>query len=315
MRTLCSWLAGLFFLGCLSLGWLLWRQQGRIQRAAIDRAAAEKSVDGATAGLHRQIAAAKQAQAESERKSKDLAHGVTTTTITEFTVGGGGNGARVRFKQVHLSDVAKDHPEFPAIFAKQQLKNAVRSYGDAISQLDLPSDKKTKLLQLMADRQAAQSDFYMTSMSEGLQVNSAAGRDAMQQVTEDVDQQIGALMNQDGKAFVNQLTSSMGRQFMVKFNYAPDLEDAGVPLTPDQSIGLARAMAAAQTDMRQNPAPAPADSSNPMQAYQQRQLAQAATVLSPDQLKVFQRTLQDQATALSVYSQYTKGGGSYNIVP
>ncbi|HEX3729362.1 MAG TPA: hypothetical protein VHV47_06130 [Opitutaceae bacterium] len=314
MRTLCSWLARILFLGCLALGWLLWRQQAQFQRAAADRAAAEKTADGATAELHRKIAAAKQAQSKSERKTADLAHR-DSGIVTTVEIGGNPAAARIRFKQVHLSDVAKDHPDFPAILAKQQLKNVFRTYGDAVNQLDLPPDKKTKLLQLMADRQSTQADFYMTSESEGLQVNSAAGRQAMQQVTEDVDQQIGALVNQDGKTFMSQLQQGMGQQFMVKYNYAPDFEDAGVPLTSDQSAALGRALFAAQTDQKQNSAPASDDPNSVLRPYQQRQLAQAATVLSPAQLKVFQGTLEDQAVAQSIYSQYTKGGGAYNIVP
>ncbi|HVW22824.1 MAG TPA: hypothetical protein VHC86_16540 [Opitutaceae bacterium] len=298
MRSLSSWIAALGLLGCLALALLLWRQQREFGRLRAGEAAAS----GAAA---RQV----------EELRKQIASDRAIARARARPEGAGAPAPEGPRKTVHLADIVRDHPEMGPAFAHQLRQAITRQYGRALTDLGIPPDRLVQLEDLIGERLLGQIDLQMTARAEGISASGAALQDAARSLNQDVDRQIGALVGSDGTAFMDHLQSLSGGLNAVRVSYAPALEDAGVPLTPEQSRGLAEAVAAAQQEGRQRPAElSGADPSSELGPYDRAILERAAAVVSPAQLEAIRDGMIASAREGAIYRAYAKGK-RYEIQP
>jgi hypothetical protein len=301
------WLTAISFLGCAALGYLALRQKSEFVRIRLEVGSARQTAQKRIADLQLQLTAAQDAQVQAEKQAEHLKQAAAAPARPQS---GGSDGMRT----IHVSDIIKDHPEYAAIMARENRRNVLRQYGDAISELNLPRDQAAKLKDLLVERNLSTSDAQQAAEAAGLQRGSQAWRDAIKQATDGVDQEMTTLLGTDGRQTLQKLQLQSGMQNQIQFNYAPDLEDAGVGLTPEQSRGLAQALVSTRNpgslpaEMRQGyNQPDPATGLSP---YDNRMLEAAAQVLSPAQvqiLKADQIQTNQQSAILKPYMAGAKG--------
>ncbi len=143
-------------------------------------------------------------------------------------------------RQVHMADLLRDHPEYTSLMTKQQRRGILRSYGTALSQLNLPPDQLEKFKDLLTEQQLSASDAQQSATQAGLKPGTKEWNDAMAEVNNPLQQEIVNLVGQDN---VDKLHALSTANSQIKTYYDPDLQDAGVPLSGDQSVALSRVIA------------------------------------------------------------------------
>jgi len=197
------------------------------------------------------------------------------------------------------------------LYAKDIRRNLVRMYGDGLNQLVLPPGQLAKLKDLLVEQQMSSLDAQQAAEAAGLARGSSAWQAAMRQASQDVQQDITALLGPDGQKTLQQLGSQNGYRNQIQNSFAPDFTDAGVPLSSDQSDRLAQAMAGPTG--RTPPGYNDPDPSTGLTPRQEQVLMAAAQVLTPAQWQIFKTDQIQQAQRDAIMKQYTQGANSYMI--
>jgi hypothetical protein len=306
MQRAYPWLAAIFFIGCLVLGYFAFHQQAQIRQIGQDRDVLEQATHKQIVDLQHQLVRLKTDQAQAVAQvplaKKDLVPGQGSQDPN-------GNGV----KTIHLGDVMKDHPEYEALYAKGIRRNLARSYGDGLDKLNLPPEKLAKLKDLLVEQQMSSLDAQQAAEAAGLERTSPAWRKAMNQASQEVQQDITDLLGPGGQKTLQQIRTQTSFQTQIQNNFAPDFADAGVALTPDQSAGLAEAMAGPSL-----PGKVPAGYNDPDPAtgltpHQEQILTAASQVLTPAQLQIFKADQVQQNQESAIMKQYTQGANAYMI--
>jgi len=310
MKRASPWLAVIFFLGCVVLGWWVLDLRSELARAASAR-------DEAATVSHRQIVDLKhqlvQTRATAASAAKQIAQ------LQQTAGAGPAAGTRSDMKVIHLSDVLRDHPEYAALQAMDARRNVERTYGVAIDRLNLTPEQRAKLKALLVERQMSSTDAMVAAQAAGIERGTPAWQEAMKQSSQDVEQGISTLLGPGGQATWQQLQQRTSFENQVSNNFSPDFAAAGVALSADQNAGLVQAMADAsyvgkdESGRPQNyNEPDPTTGITP---HQQRVLDAAAQVLTPAQFQIFKADQLAQIQQQAIFKQYTQGASGYMIVP
>jgi hypothetical protein len=310
MQRLYPWLAAIFFLGCLVLGYEVLRERTVIDQSVIQRSTAERESNRRLAEVQHDLTASKAAQAQLVKEAAQAAQGPAAR----------GNGGP-NFPTIHISDIIKDHPEYAALFAKEMRRNVLRQYGDALNTAGLSPEQIAKMKNLLVERAMSAMDAQQAAEAAGLEQGTPAWRDAMRQASQAVEQDIAATLGSDATAIMNRLQTSVGAHNGVQNGVAPDMVDAGVPLTPAQSDALAQAAMDASWTNPKDGSLHPPDYNTPdpitgRTPKEDRIANQVAQVLSPAQLQIFKQGQLEADQRAAIMKQYTSSlNGGYRIVP
>jgi hypothetical protein len=305
-----SWLAAIFFVGCLVLGYLLYRQEALLAELAQQSDTAGKAAQQRISELEHRLTSAEAGQAAAMKAATAAAKAPTAAAT-----GASDSGPIV----IHIGDILRDHPEYTALYAKQLRRDINRMYGSTLNRLNLPPDQLTHLKDLLVERQMDSIDAQGAAEAAGLKQGTPDFRAAMQQATQGVEQQLTAILGSNADNTLAQLQVQNTMQNQVMSSYAPDFADAGVPLNAEQAAGLTQAMADANyggKDTSTRPAnyniPDPATGLSP---HDDRIIAAASQVLTPEQLQVLksdQIANEAQSTAMKAYNS---GGRPVMLMP
>lgn len=313
MKRAAPWSAVILLIGCVALGVLVLRQRSEMARAVSERDAEKKVAQSRIVDLQSQVAILREAQVKTAKQIAQLVQGASAPQDPQ---GKGANGAA---REVHIGDIIKEHPEYAAIFEKQIRRNVDRMYGSGLNTLNLPPDQLAQLKNLLVERQISSSDAEQAAASAGLERGSPAWQAAIQQATQDVQSQISSILGSNATSILAQLQARSGIQSQVEYAYAPDFEDAGMPLSPDQTNGLIQAMADANyagKDISTRPADYNvADPTTWLTPHDNRIINGAAQVLTAAQLQVLTTDQMQNQQMIAIYKQYRTGGTPVNFVP
>ena len=300
-----SWLAAIFFLAAVTLGYLYLRQ--RVEMGLIRAEMAEKSFRAEQD--HRQIAdyqkklvAANDAakKAEEELTAQDREATARTPAVA--------NRGRV----INMNDIARDHPEYADLQRKQLRRSILRQYGDALSALNLAPEQLAQLKDLLASRVIANGDPRLAGLTPGTPAYNQATRAA----SAAVNAQITDLIGPDGQAKLRDAMMTSMAETQIANNYAPDFQDAGVALTPEQTRSLAQLMSPARMiagGAGQNQA----DPATGLSPNDEAMLEQAAQILSPAQVAILKTDRSDQGRMNAIMQAYVSpgtAGGAQTII-
>jgi hypothetical protein len=218
-------------------------------------------------------------------------------------------------RQIHMADLLRDHPEYTSLMMKAQRRGILRNYGAALSQLNLSPDQLEKFKSLLTEQQLSASDAQQSATQAGLKPGTKEWNDAMAEVNNPLQQEIVSLVGQDNVDRLHALTAADGQ---IKAYIDPELQDAGVPLSSDQSSALARVIAdnnnVALNPDAKNPNYTKPDPSTWLSPSDNQMLLQAAQVLSPAQVQALRTNLTEENQRRAMY-QSLSAGGAYRIVP
>ena len=196
-------------------------------------------------------------------------------------------------------------PEMKKVMRTQQSMGIRMMYGDLGKELGLSTAEADKLLELIADRQMDASEKAMASI-DGAEKDPAklaqAGRDA-QQVVADYEEKLKALLGPEKKAKLDEYDRTLGDRMALQ-QYSGSFSAAGQPLDDTQRTGLLQIMKEERLKTPAGPLdPGSKDMAAAMKAMQsgdalnkslatqrdlqQRVMARAHTVLTPDQMNAF----------------------------
>jgi hypothetical protein len=180
-------------------------------------------------------------------------------------------------------------PKFLALARRQNQENIQANYGDLLATLHLPADKLAKLKILLADRMDSLGDARAAASDLGLS-DPAAVAQAAKQATDEINQEIEALIGDANYSKLNDFATLQGPLRGVKQQYLSDLAYAGVPLDSDQAIALARIVRDVW-DPASNPDSLAQrsqviDPDTGYTAIDQELINRASSLLSPEQLAI-----------------------------
>ena len=196
-------------------------------------------------------------------------------------------------------------PEMKKVMRTQQSMGIRMMYGDLGKELGLSTAEADKLLELIADRQMDASEKAMASI-DGAEKDPAklaqAGRDA-QQVVADYEEKLKALLGPEKKSKLDEYDRTLGDRMALQ-QYSGSFSAAGQPLDDTQRTGLLQIMKEERLKTPAGPLdPGSKDMAAAMKAMQsgdalnkslatqrdlqQRVMARAHTVLTPDQMNAF----------------------------
>ncbi len=299
MARLSSWLAAVFFIAYLVLGYFYLKQRAEmalVRAEASEATAREQQSRRQVTEFQQKLAAANDAakKAEEELSAQDRA--ATTRTAAPATA----NVARA----ARMLDLQRD-PAYQALEKKQLRRFMLRQYGDALASLNLPPDQLAQLKDLMASRVFSGGDPRLAGLEQG----SPAYMQAMRAASQAVNQQIDALIGPEGQRKLQDAQMLTTAQNQVNTNYAPDFAEGGVPLTPEQTTGLAQLLNPRNLVGR-GPAANQPDPETWLTPRDQKLLEQAAQVLSPAQLEILKGDRAEQNQRQALMRQYTGGGNT-----
>ena len=195
-------------------------------------------------------------------------------------------------------------PEMKKLMRTQQSAGTRLMYGDFAKELGLSEDQANKVMELLAARQAAANE---------LALNGVAGEKTDPAKTAEVaayDAKINALLGPEKAAKLNEYERTSGDRMAVR-QYERSLTKAGLPLDETQSASLLQIMK--EERMKAPANPLESGGKNPLAAMaamqdgaaleqslqtqrelQERVLARAHTVLSPDQMGAFESAQKQQ---------------------
>jgi len=293
-------------LGCLGLGYLALGERTALARANLDLETAQTISRRKVSNLRGELAAAREAQNRAEGQAAQL---------KQATAARGNPSAGDGIRTIHQSDIARDHPEYAAILARQNRRNMLQRYGAGLAALNLPPDKLAKMKDLLVEQSAAQQDVAAAAQAAGLKPGSPEYGTAMKEAMDDVNRQMTDLLGQDSAVTMRTLQATASIQNSVQYMLAPDLIDAGIPLSPGQNDALILAVGsvrAAAFGKQTPPGYYNADPSTGLSASDSQMLAAAAQVLSPEQLGVAKADLimqNQQSAILQPYFKNNPGRG------
>ena len=196
-------------------------------------------------------------------------------------------------------------PEMKKVMRTQQSMGIRMMYGDLGKELGLSTAETDKLLELIADRQMDASEKAMASI-DGAEKDPAklaqAGQDA-QQLVADYEEKLQALLGPEKKAKLDEYDRTLGDRMALQ-QYSGSFASAGQPLDDTQRTGLLQIMKEERLKTPAGPLdPGSKDLAAAMKAMQsgdalekslasqrdlqQRVMARAHTVLTPDQMNAF----------------------------
>jgi hypothetical protein len=216
-----------------------------------------------------------------------------------------------------ISDIERDHPEFEMLRQKQARRYMLAQFGKVMASLNLPPDKLARLKDLLTEKSMSQSDAMAAARSAGLQPGMPDFDRAITASVAEIDQQIAAMIGPGGQAAFRESQLVAQTAAVVAREFQPDFMDAGVPLTPEQSSSLSqlltdngsRAYYASQNVSRT------VDPTTWLSPANSLMLAQAANILSPSQLAVFESHMTEENQRTAIMNQYTPKQGPVVIVP
>ena len=333
MKSVINWLSVVLFFGCVTLGYVAAHQkieivrttklitsaQGELARAKSEakqadsrREAAEKEAQQQILILQRQLTTAKEAETQAEKQAS-AAEAERASSSSAESGGADKSGSNV----VHLSDIMKDHPEYAALYAKQIRRQIDRMYGDTLNTLNLPPQQLSQLKDLLVERQMSFMDAMRLTGAAGLKQGSPEWQEAIKQASQDVDQQISAILGDSGNSKLMQMQARAGIQSQITYTYAPDFADANIPLSAEQSRNLAQVMADANYAGRTPPKGYNnVDPTTGLSPHDVQILTAAAGVLSPAQIEILRTDqIQSHQSAAILRQYYSKNGGPVSFVP
>jgi hypothetical protein len=308
MKRAVPWLTAISILGCLAL----W-QRSQISKETLAQDTAEKKAQSKISDLKAEISTLKE---EKEQADRQIAQMTQASSAAQKSQGNGDNaGGAV----IHLSEIFKDHPEYLALYEKQMRRNVDRMYGNGLETLGLAPDQLAKLKNLLVERQMGALDAQQAAQAAGLEQGSPAWQTAMQQASQDVQNQITSLLGDNADATLAQLRARVYIQNQVQNSFAPDFSDAGVPLTPDQTNGLIQAMADANyagKDTSTRPANYnDADATTWLSPHDDRIINNATPVLNPQQVQLLAKDEAENEQMAAIMKTYNNAGKPVMIVP
>jgi hypothetical protein len=297
------WLAALFFLGFLGLGYLYLERDAEGARLAVDWDVFRQSADKRLAALHRQLDDAKAAQEEGEKKLAEAAKAPAAPAKPAAS------GRTV----IHISDMERDHPELAAILAHDARRNVIRNYANVFPLLNLSPDSLAKLKDLLVQQDQGNQAAVQAAEAQGLERGTPEWRAAIQQSAQGLQQQITDVLQSNGGSMnFLQLQAMMSMANTVQYNYGPDEAVAGAPLADNQAEALIQAMSSANyagKDLSQRPEGynnrASPDDLTP---HESLILNTASSSLSQAQLQVIKTDMLQSAQQSAIMRQYMGNG-------
>jgi len=279
---------------------------------------------------HREITALRVEQASlqreaaaSSRRANDLAAKLASDDALvaklnlqlsrQKAAGGSGAGATPSadgVKVLHSKDIIRDHPEYESLMRKVTRRATFSAYGRAIAALSLAPNQATQLKELLIDRDMTSNDAHEAAVQAGFKWDSKDANKAVSEATKDLDQAITSLIGADG---IEKLEALKGTNFMGSMNpvdeYALDMEDAGVSLSPEQSQTLSQYLHQVANPDKNPDAGTPGyndvDHSTWQSPLDQQFYARAATILTPTQLQVLKTSRSEDNQRQAIFRSYT----------
>jgi hypothetical protein len=189
---------------------------------------------------------------------------------------------------VDLTPYLEKQPGFAQLRQLQGMRQIYRQYGD-LKSLNLPPEQLDKLRQLLLEKNQAPQDAREAALQAGIAPNSPAMMKATSDAMQAVDTDIKALVSPDQYAALHNLQTQAGFRSNIEYQIAPDLNAAGLPLTPAQMCALAQVQQDAQQAALQ--AARGGSKVDIQQQINQAMADQASKILSADQLPIFQQSV------------------------
>lgn len=192
----------------------------------------------------------------------------------------------------------------------RELKSAEAVYGWFVDGLNLPKDESQRLKYLLVQRIEARADAHDLAAQSGMDSKSmfAAEATAEAQLDEDIKATVG-----DGLfPLVKDLFAAEEgneRAYQVSKQLNPDYAFAGVPLSVQQSVGLAKILTEVYDSDPANADEQRASTMDPitgLSTLDQQVLAEAKQQLSPDQLQILAAELAYETRSKANYIKKTQ---------
>jgi hypothetical protein len=307
MKHTPSWLTAVLFLGCMALGYIVVHQNVEITQAT--KEILQEKNETAQADLHPEMGGkATQKQIQSLQQQLAAAQALIKKQQAAWSASDPDGNMNGVVDLAHLGDIVKDHPEYAALYAKLTRRSIERMYGVTLSSLNLPSKQLSQLVDLLAERQMSSRDALQVTKAAGLAQGSPDWQNAMTQATQDVDQQIAAILGNNGGPTLTQLQVRAGAQYQTDNTFAPDFMYAGVPLSSQQSSGLVQAIAGASyagKDLSTRPAGYNTiDPTTGLTPHDNAILTSAARVLSPPQVQILKNDQIERHQYNAIVNQF-----------
>ena len=266
--------------------------------------------------------------AESEQLRAHLADAKTGTPETGPATGSpGGGGAKAGEKGEKgnwMTGLAKmfTDPEMKKLMRTQQSAGTRMMYGDLAKELGLSADQADKVMELLTSRQTAASEQALSSAA-GSKADPAKSAEVAE-----YDAKLKALLGPEKAAQLHEYERTTGDRMAIR-QYQRSLSTAGQPLDDTQSASLLQIMKEERMKVPASPlepggkdplasiaalqkGEALEQSLQTQRELQQRVLARAHTVLTPDQMTAFEtaqkQQLQRQETGVK-WGRAIFGGG------
>ncbi len=223
-----AWLLAAFVLLSVALGaevWILRHDLLRLHRESeSEKAASHEQVRT----INEKLVASDKARQVAEQKLERRSSAQVGASRTNF-----GNA----FMQT--LDRMKHEPGYLALEHRQHEENIQMNYGDLLATLHLPADKLAKLKRLMAERMESAADARSAAKDMGVTDPQSLAA-AVKQADDDVSQEINSLLGDADYARFKDFATLQGPLRGVRDQYVTDMAYAGVPMTQDQTVALAR---------------------------------------------------------------------------
>jgi RNA polymerase sigma factor (sigma-70 family) len=218
-------------------------------------------------------------------------------------------------KPVQISDIIKDHPEFAKLYREATRRQLTRIYGDGLNSLNLPPRQLDRLKGLLTERQMNIVDAEQAANLAGLSNASPEWQRAVNQASLIDDQEIKEILGPNADATLADMMSNVGKARVLPsvqsqvYQIASDFVDGGVPLTTDQSAGLAQALLNNAywpgRDLSDRPVDYnDTDPTTGLSPHDVSILTSAAQVLTPDQLSDLRSYEIQTEQILAIQHQY-----------
>jgi RNA polymerase sigma factor (sigma-70 family) len=212
-------------------------------------------------------------------------------------------------KVIHLKDIIREHPEYAALWRKENRREVIREYSRAIAALNLSPGKADQLKELLIERDMSKNDAEMALADAGLLSGTEEAGKAVSAATKDSDQAIVSLIGNESNERLEALkgTSNYGSQTDID-DIALDMVDAGQALSADQSLALAQFQHDAGNSARNPDAASPGyrevDPTTWQSPLDQQFFANAATILTPAQLQILKASRSENNQRHAIMKQY-----------
>ena len=299
-----------------------------IAQLSTDAAGARERLDKDAAELAKLRERNEALVAESEQLRARIAATKAGRPATDGAAGNPGAGPEKAGEKVEkgnwLTGLAKmfADPEMKKMMRTQQSAGTRMMYGDLAKELGLSAEQTDKVMELLAARQAAASELALNSVAGG-KADPAKSAEVAES-----DAKLQALLGPEKAAKLNEYERTTGDRMAIR-QYERSFSSAGLPLDETQSAGLLQIMkeermkvpASALEPGGKDPLAAMAalqdgkgfeQSLQTQRELQQRVLARAHTVLTPDQMTALEAAQKQQLQMQETGAKWGKaifGGG------